>query len=40
MRASVDRILGWHFDRVVVTHGDVIESGGRERLRAAFEWLG
>jgi hypothetical protein len=39
VRGSVDRILDWDFDRVVVTHGDIIETGGRERLREVFEWL-
>jgi hypothetical protein len=37
--ASLDRILAWDFDRVVVTHGDVLECGGREALRDAFAWL-
>ena len=40
VRASVDRILAWDFDRAVVTHGDVVESGAKERLRDAFAWLG
>jgi len=39
LRASVDRILAWDFDRVVVTHGDVLGSGGREALRTGFAWL-
>jgi hypothetical protein len=39
LRASVDRILAWDFDRVTVAHGDVLESGGREALRASFAWL-
>ena len=38
-RASLERILGWDFDRVVVTHGDVLETGGRAALQAAFAWL-
>jgi uncharacterized protein DUF4336 len=38
-RESVERILRWDFERVVVTHGDVLESGGRERVRAAFSFL-
>ncbi len=36
LRRSLDRILAWDFDRVVVTHGEVLESGGRDALRAAF----
>jgi hypothetical protein len=36
---SLTRILGWDFDRVVVAHGDVLESGGREALREGYAWL-
>ena len=38
-RQSLERILAWDFDRVVVAHGDVLESGGREALRAGYAWL-
>ncbi|MDX2166046.1 MAG: DUF4336 domain-containing protein [Deltaproteobacteria bacterium] len=38
-RAALQRILTWDFDRVVVTHGAVLESGGREALRAGYAWL-
>jgi hypothetical protein len=38
-RSSLDRILEWDFDRVVVTHGSVLESGGREALSAGYAWL-
>jgi len=39
VRRSLDRVLAWDFDRVVVTHGEVLESGGRAALRRAWEWL-
>lgn len=39
VRASVDHILAWDFDRIVVSHGDNVPSGGREKLRAAFAFL-
>lgn len=39
-RRSVDRILAWDFERVVVTHGEVIESDGRRRFEQAFRFLG
>jgi hypothetical protein len=39
LRASMDRVLGWDFDRVVPCHGEVLEHGGREALREAFSWL-
>lgn len=38
-RASIDRILTWDFDRVLLCHGRIIESGGRERFRQAWAWL-
>ncbi len=38
-RRSLDHVLAWDFERVVVTHGEVLEHGGREALRAAFAWL-
>jgi len=38
-RQSVERILEWDFDRVNVTHGEVLESGGRECFAAAFAFL-
>jgi Domain of unknown function (DUF4336) len=39
MRASLDRILAWDFDRVSMAHGEILERGGREALRASFAWL-
>lgn len=36
LRASLERILAWDFDRVTVTHGEILETGGREALRDAF----
>ena len=38
-RESLERILAWDFDRVVVAHGDVLESGGHEALRRGYAWL-
>jgi hypothetical protein len=39
MRASLDRVLAWDFDRVTVTHGEPLETGGKEALRRAYAWL-
>jgi hypothetical protein len=38
-RQSLEHVLGWDFDRVVVAHGDVLESGGHEALRQGYSWL-
>ena len=39
-RRSLATIMGWDFDRVIVTHGDVLERGGPAALRSGFAHLG
>jgi hypothetical protein len=36
---SLKAILEWDFDRITVTHGDIVESGGHARLKAAFAFI-
>jgi hypothetical protein len=38
-RASLERILAWDFERVVVAHGEVQETGGKALLRDGYAWL-
>lgn len=38
-RASLERILAWDFDRVIVSHGDVLEHDGNALLRQGYAWL-
>ncbi len=38
-RESLERMLAWDFDRIVIAHGEVLESGGREALRHGYAWL-
>jgi hypothetical protein len=38
-RDSIAKILEWDFDRVIVTHGDVLESGGKAKFAQAFAYL-
>jgi hypothetical protein len=38
-RESLERIFAWDFDRVIVAHGDVLESGGHAILREGYAWL-
>lgn len=38
-RRSLDRILEWPFERVIVSHGDISESGGREQLKQGYAWV-
>jgi hypothetical protein len=39
MRRSVERILDWDFNRIIVGHGAVVENKGKEVFRVAFRWL-
>ncbi len=39
IRRGIDRILEWDFDRVTVTHGEVLETNGRALLQQAYAWL-
>ncbi len=36
---SLERVLGWDFDRIVVRRGPVLERGGKRALRRAYDWL-
>ena len=38
-RVSVERILNWDFERIVVGHGAIIESDGHDVFREAWTWL-
>ncbi len=40
LRRSLDHLLAWDFDRVVISHGRNLDTGGRNALRTAFEFLG
>jgi hypothetical protein len=39
MCASIERILDWDFDQIVVGHGAVVKNKGKEIFCAAFQWL-
>ncbi|HXX48264.1 MAG TPA: DUF4336 domain-containing protein, partial [Myxococcota bacterium] len=36
LRASLEQLLAWDFDRILPGHGDVVERGGPAALRAAW----
>lgn len=38
LRQSLETILAWDFDRVVVGHGEVLDSGGKDALREGYTW--
>jgi hypothetical protein len=38
-REQVDRMLAWNADRILLAHGDLVETGRHEVLRRAYAWL-
>ncbi len=38
-RHQVDRMLVWNPERIILAHGDIVESGGAAALRHAYAWL-
>ena len=38
-REQMDRVLAWGAERIVLAHGDLIESNGTEVVRRAYDWL-
>ncbi|MEM6274635.1 MAG: DUF4336 domain-containing protein [Myxococcota bacterium] len=39
-RAELQRLLALDFDRLIMAHGEIIETAGKKALKSAFEWLG
>ena len=38
-RQSVEEVLSWDFERVIVGHGENVMQDGKQVLRQAFRWL-
>lgn len=39
VKQSIQQVLKWDFDRVIVAHGNIVETGGKEQLKAGYEWF-
>ena len=39
VRAALERVLAWDFDRIVLAHGDVLAERGPQVLRESYSWL-
>lgn len=37
LQNSLEKVYHWDFDRIVVSHGDIVETGGKEIMRRAFQ---
>jgi hypothetical protein len=38
-RQSLERLLSWDFDKLIIAHGPCIESGAKQYVKRAFKWL-
>jgi hypothetical protein len=38
-RASLERVLSWDFDRILLCHGPLVETGGKDIFRDAYKFL-
>jgi hypothetical protein len=38
-RLSLEKLLSWDFDRLVIAHGPCIEKGAKPFVERAFAWL-
>ena len=36
---DIHRVLEWDFDRIILAHGKVLESGGKAALLESYRWL-
>ena len=39
MRRSVERILDWDFDNLIISHGHCLQGGAKKAVAGAFDWL-
>lgn len=39
VRRSIQPILDWDFDRVIVAHGSIVEQGGKGDFQRGYEWF-
>jgi hypothetical protein len=39
LRSSLDRMRTWDFDRVIVAHGEILESGGKQAMQTPYAWV-
>lgn len=38
-RRSLEKLLSWDFDRLILAHGACIESGAKQYVESTFRWL-
>lgn len=39
LRSSLNRVHEWDFDRIIVTHGEILETGGKSVMQTQYAWV-
>jgi hypothetical protein len=39
VKKSVDLVLEWDFDRVIMAHGSIVETGGKKQFKSGYDWF-
>ena len=39
VKASVEKIFSWDFQRVVMAHGSIVEDNAKNQLKKGYEWF-
>ena len=39
LRSSLNQMQAWDFDRIIITHGEVLETGGKSVMQAQYAWV-
>lgn len=39
VKQSVQKVLAWDFDRVIMAHGSIVESDAKQKFREGYEWF-
>ena len=39
LKQSIDRVLSWDFHRIIMAHGQIIDSDAKQQLTAGYQWL-
>ena len=39
LKQSIERVLSWDFQRIIMAHGQIINSDAKQQLTAGYQWL-
>lgn len=39
VKSSIQQLLTWDFERVIMAHGSIIEQDGKSQFKAGYEWF-